>query len=139
MKKLLIPILVLLSSVVMALAWLLHLRFEDTWSFWTALGFSWLLVLPEYALNVVATRWGYDTYSGAQMASMHLSGGVVCVAVVSMFVLGEHLKPAHLLGFATMLLAIGLILSPGASSPEPAAAKGEAPQKLPREEPARSC
>ena len=71
-KKWAIPVLLLLSSTMMALAWLGHLRFEDTWSFWTALAVSWGLVLPEYALNTAATRWGYGVYSGAQMASIHL-------------------------------------------------------------------
>lgn len=111
MKKVVIPILVILSSVVMAMAWLVHLRFEDTWTFWMALGFSWMLVLPEYALNTVATRWGYDTYSGAQMASIHLSAGVVFVALVSMVVLEETPEPAHFLGFMVMLLAIMLIFN----------------------------
>jgi uncharacterized protein (DUF486 family) len=55
------------------------------------LGASWLLVLPEYVLNVAATRFGYGTYSGAQMASFHLAGGVVCVALVSHYLLGERL------------------------------------------------
>jgi uncharacterized protein (DUF486 family) len=92
----------------MALAWLGHLRFRDKIGFWTALGVSWLIVLPEYVLNVGATRFGYGTYNGAQMASFHLAFGVVCVALVARFVLGEHLGLFQLLGF--VLLALGTVL-----------------------------
>jgi uncharacterized protein (DUF486 family) len=108
MKPVLIPGFMLLASGLMSLAWLGHLRFRETIGFGAALVLSWLLVLPEYALNVAATRYGYDTYSGAQMATFHLAFGVVCVALVSYFVLGERLTTTQVLGFA--LLAAGTVL-----------------------------
>jgi uncharacterized protein len=111
-KEVLVPALMFLSSILMALAWLGHLRFRDQIGFWTALGFSWLLVLPEYVLNTAATRFGYGTYSGAQMASFHLAFGVVCVALVSRFVLGEAFVASQLLGFALLTVAILLITFP---------------------------
>ena len=98
------------SAAMMAMAWLGHLAFEGEWSFWTALIVSWLIVLPEYALNTTATRAGYGTFSGAQMASIHLSSGVVCVALVSSIVLKEALTLRMLLGLATMFVAILLIM-----------------------------
>ena len=48
MKLVLVPVFMFLSSCLMALAWLGHLRFRNHIGFWTALGASWLLVLPEY-------------------------------------------------------------------------------------------
>lgn len=108
MKSVLIPVFMLLASCLMSLAWLGHLRYRDNIGFWTALAISWLLVLPEYVLNVAATRYGYDTYSGAQMATFHLAFGVLCVALVSRFLLGELLTPKQLLGFA--LLVVGTVL-----------------------------
>ncbi|MEM6732221.1 MAG: DMT family protein [Myxococcota bacterium] len=116
-KRWLVPIMLMLSAVMMALAWLGHLRFEDDWSFWTALAASWALVLPEYALNTAATRWGYGVFSGAQMASIHLSSGVVCVALVSAVVLEEPITLRQLVGYAVLLAAIFLIFSPS-SAPE---------------------
>lgn len=104
-----VPMLLLLSSVIMALAWLGHLRFQH-WRFGVALGASWLLVLPEYFLNVFATRWGHSVYTGAQMASLNLSSGVICVALVSHFVLGEELARRQWLGFGLMIVAIALIV-----------------------------
>jgi len=105
----------LFSSTMMALAWLGHLRFKDDWSFWMALGASWLLVLPEYLLNVGATRMGHGIFTGAQMATIHLAGGVVCVTLVSRFVLGEHLGTRQLVGFGLLIAAVWLILGPNGS------------------------
>ena len=109
MKAVLVPAFMFLSSCLMALAWLGHLRFRDNIGFWTALSASWLLVLPEYVLNVAATRFGYGTYNGAQMASFHLAFGVVCVALVSHFVLGERFALSQMLGFVLLGVAIVLI------------------------------
>ncbi|MEZ6073330.1 MAG: DMT family protein [Pirellulales bacterium] len=96
------------SSVVMALAWLGHLRFTE-WPFIQAMFACWLLVLPEYFLNISAIRLGYHVYSGAVMAAFNLCSGVVCVALVSAWVLGETLTTRQLLGFALMIVAMGLI------------------------------
>lgn len=112
-KQIVVPIFMLVSSVLMATAWLGHLRFRDSIGFWTALGASWLLVLPEYVLNVAATRFGYGVYSGAQMASFHLAGGVVCVALVSHYVLGERLGATQVSGFALLAISIVLIMYRG--------------------------
>ncbi len=103
----------------MALAWLGHLRFEHSWSFWVALAASWSLVLPEYAMNTAATRWGYGTYSGAQMASIHLSSGVVCVALVSNLVLGEAVTLRQMLGYGVLITAILLIFGPSKQPDRP--------------------
>lgn len=109
MKLILVPVLMMLSSVLMALAWLGHLRFRDSIGFGAALALSWLLVLPEYVLNVGATRYGYGTYTGAQMASFHLAFGVVSVALVARFVLGERLTALQWVGFALLAVATLLI------------------------------
>ena len=98
------------SSLIMALAWLGHLRFKQL-PFLQALIACWLLVLPEYALNVAAIRLGYKVYSGAQMAAFNLCSGVVCVALVSRYVLDETLGPRQLTGFALMFVAMGLVAS----------------------------
>jgi hypothetical protein len=96
------------SSMIMALAWLGHLRFKDL-SFPVAIFFAWLLVLPEYALNVSALRRGYRFFSGGQMAAFRLSTGVVCIALVSRFALGEPLSPRKVIGFGLMAAAMLLV------------------------------
>lgn len=97
------------SSVIMAFAWLGHLRFRSMPLLVALLG-SWLLVIPEYVLNVYATRLGHGIYTGAQMASLNLCSGVVCVAGVSVLVLGERLTRRQWTGFALMAVAIVLIM-----------------------------
>lgn len=109
MKLVLVPLFMFMAACLMSLAWLGHLRFRDSIGFGTALALSWLLVLPEYVLNVAATRYGYDVYSGAQMATFHLAFGVICVALVSRFVLGEHLSHTQIMGFVLLVIATVLI------------------------------
>ncbi len=77
-----------LSSLIMALAWLGHLRFKEL-SFGLATLFAWLLVFPEYLLNIGAIRLGYRFYTGGQMAAFRLCSGVICVALVARYVLKE--------------------------------------------------
>ena|SRR5690606_24709138 len=109
-KVVLVPLLLLLSSALMALAWLGHLRFKH-WSFGPALAASWFLVLPEYMLNIFAIRWGHGTFTGGQMAAINLSSGVICVAAVSYFILNESLSLPQMSGFALMIVAIFLIVN----------------------------
>ena len=63
-----VPLMLLLSSTLMAFAWLGHIRFRHK-GFWLSLLAAWLLVLPEYALNVSAIRYGSAIFTGGQMAS----------------------------------------------------------------------
>lgn len=104
-----VPLMLFASSVLMALAWLGHIRFRKR-SYGLALLVSWLIVLPEYMLNVAAIRWGHAVYEGSEMAAMNLSSGVVCVALVAHFVLGERLLGRQLLGFVLMAVAVVLVV-----------------------------
>ena len=110
MQTLVVPAMLMLSAVMMSVAWLGHLRFRDSWTFMAALTMSWLLVLPEYVLNTAATRMGHGEWSGAQMAAIHLASGVVCVALVSRFMLNEVLTVQQWLGFGMMVVAVFLIV-----------------------------
>ena len=108
-KLLVVPLMLLVASVLMAFAWLGHIRFKKK-GYVLALFASWLLVLPEYVLNVTAIRWGFGTYTGGEMAALHLSAGVVCVALVSRFLLGEKLLPVQIAGFALMTFGVTLVV-----------------------------
>lgn len=108
MKIILIPCMLFVAGMLMSFAWIGHLKFKS-WNFWTALAVSWLMVLPEYILNVSSARWGRGVFSGAQMASMHLASGVLCVAIVATLHLGERLSPSQICGFGLMGIAVALI------------------------------
>ena len=118
MRRLLVPLMLVGSSSIMALAWLGHLRFREQLSFAAAAALAWLLVLPEYALNISALRMGIRDYTGGQMAAFRLCAGVVCVAIVSRVVLGEMLTPTKILGFGLMFAAIVLIGSVRREEPD---------------------
>ena len=109
LKLLVVPFMLFVSSLLMALAWLGHIRFRHR-GFWVALLGSWLLVLPEYILNVSAIRYGHGAYTGGEMASMNLCSGVVCVAIVARYFLGEKLGWRQVIGFVLMAIAVGLIV-----------------------------
>ncbi len=104
-----VPIMLFASSVLMAFAWLGHVKYRHK-SFFSALIFSWLLVLPEYLLNVSAIRWGIGTFQPSEMAAMNLCTGVVCIAVVSKMFLGEQLSFRKVLGFILMAISVVLVV-----------------------------
>ncbi len=109
MELYLVPIMLTLSSLLMAFAWLGHLRFRHK-GFLVALLFSWFLVLPEYLLNVSAIRWGFGTYQANEMAAINLCSGVLCVALVSTLFLKEPLPLRKVCGFVVMCVGVILVI-----------------------------
>ena len=109
MVEIIVPLMLLVSSMLMAFAWLGHIRFRRR-GFFYALFVAWLIVLPEYILNVSAIRYGHSVFSGAEMASFNLASGVLCVALVSRFFLKEPLNRRQILGFFMMAIAIVLVV-----------------------------
>ena len=53
-------LLLIASNAFMTVAWYGHLKFRDK-PLWLAILASWLIALPEYALQVPANRFGYGT------------------------------------------------------------------------------
>ena len=102
-----VPLMLFASSLLMAFAWLGHIRYRHK-GYLFALLSSWFIVLPEYLLNISAIRWGYGTFQPSEMAAMNLSSGVVCVAIVAKIFLGEHLNRRQVSGF--LLLGFGVML-----------------------------
>lgn len=102
-----VPIMLFVSSILMAFAWLGHIKFKEK-KFIVALTLSWLLVIPEYLLNVSAMRWGDGTFKPSEMGAINLCTGVICIALVSKLFLGERLSARKIIGFIVM--AIGVVL-----------------------------
>ncbi len=125
-RRLIVATMLVTSSVIMAFAWLAHLKLKAELSYGVAILFAWFMVLPEYMLNIKALRMGYGPFTGAQMAAFRLCSGVVAVALVSRFFLDEDLSARKLLGFGVMIVAMLLIaLAPKQSSRAGATAVGE--------------
>lgn len=104
-----VPLMLFASSVLMAFAWLGHIRYRHK-GYLFALATSWFMVLPEYLLNISAIRWGYGAYQPSEMAAINLSTGVVCVALVSRIFLKEHLNRRQITGFVLMGLGVALVV-----------------------------
>jgi len=104
-----VPLMLIASSLLMAFAWLGHIRYRHK-GFLFALLLSWFIVLPEYLLNISAIRWGVGTYQPSEMAAMNLSSGVVCVAIVAKLFLNEHLNRQQIAGFFLMGLGVVLVV-----------------------------
>jgi uncharacterized protein (DUF486 family) len=58
--------LLFLSNCFMTIAWYGHLRLKSVSLLLAIIG-SWLLALPEYALQVPANRYGYGALSAYQL------------------------------------------------------------------------
>lgn len=112
LRKFLVPLMLVSSSAIMSLAWLGHLKYKGDLSFSMATLLAWLLVLPEYILNVTAIRWGVGIYKPSEMAAINLSSGVVFITLVSCYFLEENLSVQNYIGFGLMVIAMILISEP---------------------------
>jgi uncharacterized protein (DUF486 family) len=120
LRKLLIPTMLILSSAIMAVAWLGHLKYKEDLSFITSALFAWFLVLPEYLLNIAAIRWGVGVFAPSVMASINLASGIVFIALVSHYMLGEEISLQKYLGFGLMIVAMFFISSSNSTKTEKA-------------------
>ena len=64
---------------------------------------SWLIALPEYALQVPANRIGHATMTAAQLKTLQEVISLTVFAVFSRVWLGEHLGWQHAVGFALIV------------------------------------
>lgn len=101
-------ILLTLSNVFMTFAWYGHLKFREV-TLWQVILVSWLIALPEYALQVPANRMGYGQFNAAELKTIQEVITLTVFAFFSVFYLGEKLKWNHLAGFALIIAAVFLI------------------------------
>jgi hypothetical protein len=95
----------------MTFAWYGHLRFKGA-ALVTVILVSWLIALPEYALQVPANRWGHGHFSAAELKTIQ---EVITLAVFSVFsvaFLKEPLGWNHLLGFGFIAFGAALVFKP---------------------------
>ncbi|MCS6852104.1 MAG: DMT family protein [Gemmataceae bacterium] len=125
-------ILLLLSNTFMTVAWYGHLKHRDAPIVLTVL-VSWLIALPEYALQVPANRLGYGQFTAAQLKIIQEIISISVFVVFSMLYLGE--MPSWRSGLAFLLIvgAVALVVadksprpSMGADAPSPTVAQGRA-------------
>ncbi|MGK5081940.1 DMT family protein [Bdellovibrionota bacterium FG-1] len=99
--------LLFLSNLFMTTAWYGHLRFRHA-SILSAILVSWLLALPEYALQVPANRLGYGALNAYQLKILQECITLFIFIGFAWLVLGEPLKPQYALSFGLVLAAVGV-------------------------------
>ena len=107
-------LLLLLSNAFMTVAWYGHLRFKTS-PLWIVVPVSWLIALPEYALQVPANRYGYGLLSATQLKILQEAISVTLFVVFGYFFLKESPTWRTGLAFAMIVGAVVLAASDGSS------------------------
>jgi uncharacterized protein (DUF486 family) len=95
--------LLIASNIFMTFAWYGHLKYKSA-SLVLVILASWLIALPEYALQVPANRIGHGHFSAAELKTMQEVITLTVFAVFSVFYLKEPLTWNHAIGFAFIAL-----------------------------------
>ena len=113
-------ILLTLSNTFMTLAWYGHLRFRAAPLILTIVA-SWLIALPEYALQVPANRFGYGQFSAAQLKIIQEVISISVFVVFSYLYLKEAPTWRTGLAFLLILGAVFLVVQtpPAAEAAKP--------------------
>ncbi len=102
------------SNVFMTVAWYGHLKFKTS-SLVVVILISWLIALPEYALQVPANRIGSDNYrfTATQLKVIQEVISLTVFAVFAFFYFKEVPTWRTLLAFALIVAAAVLVLPRG--------------------------
>ena len=104
-----VPVLLLFgSNVFMTFAWYGHLKYKSV-PLLAVILVSWLIALPEYALQVPANRMGHAVYSAVQLKTLQEVITLLVFIGFSTWYLGEPIRWNHLAGFGLMVAAVSLI------------------------------
>ena len=103
--------LLFLSNCFMTVAWYGHLRFKHL-PLMTAIIVSWLIALPEYALQVPANRSGYGTLSAYQLKILQECITLFVFMIFAWISLGEPPSLKYLVSFTLILAAVAVSFYP---------------------------
>ena len=98
-------VLLVISNTFMTVAWYGHLRFRTFPLVLTILA-SWLIALPEYALQVPANRFGYGQFTAAQLKIAQEVITLVVFAGFAWLWLGIQLRWNEVAAFGLVLAAV---------------------------------
>jgi uncharacterized protein (DUF486 family) len=103
-------ILLILSNCFMTVAWYGHLKFKGS-ALWIAILASWIIALPEYALQVPANRLGYGQFSAYQLKILQECITLVVFMIFAWLALGETPSWRYGVSFGLMLAAVAVAFS----------------------------
>lgn len=123
MRALATIVLLFCSNCFMTWAWYGHLK-KAAWAIPVAIGVSWLIALPEYALQVPANRIGHVAFGGPFTASQLkvLQEAITLTVFVgfAILVLGERPRVNDYIAFALILAGVAVAMSGRPRMIEPA-------------------
>lgn len=110
------------SNAFMTTAWYYHLK-KHAWSIPVAILISWLIALPEYALQVPANRIGHISnggpYTAPQLKVVQEAITLVIFSLFSIFILKEKLRGTDWAAFALIMAGVVVSMYGRASTPTP--------------------
>jgi uncharacterized protein (DUF486 family) len=111
MVKVLVTVALLLASnTFMTFAWYYHLQKVKAWPLVVAIVVSWLIALPEYALQVPANRLGSVQTGGpftlAQLKIIQEAVTLVVFTLFALLVAKERLRTTDLVAFGLVMAAV---------------------------------
>ena len=98
-------LLLLISNIFMTFAWYGHLKFLKA-PISPVIFASWGIAFFEYCFQVPANRWGYATFSGAQLKVMQEIITLAVFVVFSLFYLKEAFRWNYAASFGCMVAAV---------------------------------
>ena len=96
------------SNTFMTIAWYGHLKYKHV-ALALTVGASWLIALPEYALQVPANRLGYGHFSATQLKVIQEVVSLSVFAVFAYLYLGERPTWRTAAAFLFILAAVALL------------------------------
>ncbi|MBI5596212.1 MAG: DMT family protein [Elusimicrobia bacterium] len=122
-------LLLVASNVFMTFAWYGHLRYKG-FPLWAVILASWLIALPEYALQVPANRLGHGYFSAPQLKILQEAISISVFLVFCGTYLKEPVRWNHMAGLGLIFLGvfIGLRDMPQAAAAEAAPPALTAPE-----------
>ena len=102
-------VLLIFSNVFMTVAWYGHLKYKAAPLLLVIL-LSWLLALPEYALQVPANRWGHGTFTAPQLKIIQEVISIFVFGVFSLLYLREPLRWNDIGAFLMIIGAVVLAM-----------------------------
>ena len=97
-----------ISNVFMTFAWYGHLKFKESPLAWAILA-SWGIAFFEYCFQVPANRFGYGTYSAAELKTIQEVISLTVFAGFSILYLKEEFRWNYALGFLLLLAAVFVV------------------------------
>lgn len=113
-------LLLVCSNAFMTAAWYGHLKYKSA-SLLVVILASWLIALPEYALQVPANRLGHGTFTAPQLKIIQEVISIGMFLVFSVLYLRESPTWNDLVAFGLILAAVAVVMLPRIGNEEASA------------------